>query len=67
MTTTPPLHVSPNRRGAWFVHCEGEREPRSEHGSETAAEQAATRDAGEADVIVHDRYQRVHLAPRPDA
>ena len=46
---------------------EGDHEPLSEHGSETEAELAATRDAGTAEVIVHDRYQRVHVAPPRDA
>ncbi len=62
MTPKPQLHVSPNRRGAWFVRREGDREPLSEHTSATEAELAATRDAGTDDVIVHDRYQRVHVA-----
>ena len=63
MTSNPPVHVLPHRLGTWFVQREGDHEPLSEHGSETDAELAATRDAGAADVIVHDRYQRVHVAP----
>ena len=66
MTSIPPLHVLPHRLGTWFVQREGDHEPLSEHGSETEAELVATRDAGAADVIVHDRYERVHVAPRAD-
>jgi hypothetical protein len=64
MKPNPPLHVSPDRLGTWFVQREGDAQPLSEHGNETAAERAATDEAGAADVIVHDRYQRVHVAPR---
>ncbi len=46
---------------------EGGHEPLLEPGSEPEAELAATRDAGTAEVIVHDRYQRVHVVPHPDA
>jgi hypothetical protein len=66
MPSKPPVHVLPHRLGTWFVHREGDHEPLSEHGSETAAELAATRGAGAAEVIVHDRYARVHVAPRAD-
>jgi hypothetical protein len=62
MPSTAPLHVIPHRLGTWHVQREGDQEPLSEHGSETAAELAATRDAAGADVIVHDRYERVHVA-----
>jgi hypothetical protein len=48
------------------VQREGDQDPLSEHGSETEAEVAATRDAAGADVIVHDRYERVHVAPAAD-
>jgi hypothetical protein len=66
MASIPPLHVHPHRLGMWFVQREGDHEPLSEHGSETEAELVATRNAGAADVIVHDRYERVHVAPRAD-
>jgi hypothetical protein len=66
MTSNPPVHVLPHRLGTWFVQREGDRQPLSEHTSATEAELAATRDAGEGEVIVHDRYQRVHVAPRTD-
>jgi hypothetical protein len=48
----------------WFVQREGDDEPLSEHSSETEAERAATSEAGTDDVIVHDRYERVHTARR---
>jgi hypothetical protein len=60
MPSNPPLHVLPHRLGTWFVQREGDHEPLSEHGNETEAELAATREAGTGEVIVHDRYQRVH-------
>lgn len=66
MPSKPPVHVLPHRLGTWFVQREGDHEPLSEHGSETAAELAATRDAGAAEVIVHDRYARVHVARRAE-
>jgi hypothetical protein len=60
MTWNTPLHVLPHRLGTWYVQREGDDEPLSEHGNETEAELAATREAGTGEVIVHDRYQRVH-------
>jgi uncharacterized protein DUF2188 len=60
MTSDRPLHVLPHRLGTWFVQREGDQEPLSEHGNETEAELAATREAGTGEVIVHDRYERVH-------
>jgi hypothetical protein len=50
------------------VQREGDERPLSEHGSETEAERAATRHAaaiGAPEVIVHDRYERVHRAAPP--
>jgi hypothetical protein len=66
MTSNPALHILPHRLGTWFVQREGDNEPLSEHSSETEAELAAVRDAGDADVIVHDRYARLHVAPHAD-
>ena len=66
MTSNPPVHVSPDRLGKWSVQREGDHEPLSEHGSETEAELTATRETGAGEVIVHDRYERVHVAPRPE-
>jgi hypothetical protein len=68
MTSSPPLHVVPHQRGSWRVQREGDEHPLSEHGSETEAERAATRHAaaiGAPEVIVHDRYERVHRAAPP--
>jgi hypothetical protein len=67
MTSDTPLHVIPQRLGTWQVLREGDQEPLSEHGSETEAELAATRFAAGCHVIVHDRYERVHIAPLTDA
>jgi uncharacterized protein DUF2188 len=66
MTSNPALHVIPHRLGTWFVQREGDHEPLSEHSSETAAEEAAARHAGDAEVIVHDRYARLHVAPHSE-
>jgi len=66
-TSSPPLHVLPDRVGGWHVQREGEDHPLSEHTSLTAAEGAAVREAGDTgspDVVVHDRYDRVHRAGR---
>jgi hypothetical protein len=60
------LHVRPDQRGVWRVHCEGKERVLSEHLSETEAERAAARLAavtGVQEVIVHDRYHRVHNLP----
>ena len=64
---SPPLHVVPDRLGGWHVQREGEDRPLSEHTSATDAEGAAVREArdtGSPDVVVHDRYDRVHRAGR---
>lgn len=63
------IHVVPHERGSWRVQREGDDRPLSEHGSETAAERAAVA-AGAPEVIVHDRYGRLHAVAsrrRPDA
>ena len=62
---SPPLHVAPDRLGGWHVQREGEDRPLSEHTNLTDAESAAVREArgtGSPDVVVHDRYDRVHRA-----
>lgn len=64
-----PLHVLPNRLGSWRVQREGQDQPLSEHSSATDAERAAVRAAqstGTPEVVVHDRYDRVRLAPRQE-
>ena len=64
---SPPLHVVPDRLGGWHVQREGDDRPLSEHTSETDAEGAAVREArdtGSPDVVVHDRYDRVHRVAR---
>jgi hypothetical protein len=67
MSSSPPIHVVPHPRGSWRVHREGHEHPLSEHDSETDAESAAIERAaatGAGEVIVHDRYGRVHTARR---
>jgi hypothetical protein len=57
--------VIPDRVGGWRVEREGAEHALSEHNSETAAEGAAVaaaRDTYTADVVVHDRYDRVRRA-----
>jgi hypothetical protein len=68
MPPTTPLHIRPNARGDWSVEREGETQPLSVHRSETDAERAAASHADRSDateIIVHDRYDRVHRAPSP--
>ena len=63
--SSPPLHVVPDRLGGWHVEREGEDRRLSKHTSLTDAEGAAVREArgtGSPDVVVHDRYDRVHRA-----
>lgn len=60
-----PLHVMPDRVGGWRVEREGAERPLSQHNSETDAEHAAVlaaRDTQTPEVVVHDRYDRVHRA-----
>ena len=63
-----PLHVHADRRGVWRVESEDEPHTLSEHASETQAERAAKRHAAETgapEIVVHDRYDRVHsVTPR---
>jgi menaquinone-dependent protoporphyrinogen oxidase len=54
-----PIHVVPDARGSWQVRRHGDDAALSVHGSETDAERAAAT-AGVAEIVVHDRYGRVH-------
>ncbi len=66
MTSATALHVRPDERGSWRVQRDGDDAPISEHTSETEAELAArrfARDLGAAEILVHDRYRRVHTIP----
>jgi hypothetical protein len=59
------LHVMPDARGRWRV-VDDDDEERTELSEYTTAD-AAERDAwrrGARSVLVHDRYDRVHAAPR---
>lgn len=60
----PPVHVLSDPRGRWSIRREGDEQPLSEHGSATEAERAAR--AIGRQVIVHDRYGRVHQVPAAD-
>ena len=65
MRAVSPIHVISDDRGTWRVQSEGAPAPVSRHGSATDAERAAVRQArltGAPDVIVHDRYDRLHRA-----
>ena len=62
----PQVHVVPGRRGVWVVRTTDADSAVSLHGSVTEAEHAAHRYAhscGATDVVVHDRYARVHSSP----
>jgi len=59
MTSAAPLHVIPTPLGKWHVQREGELRPLSEHDNATEAENKA-RDAGSGEILIHDRYDRVH-------
>ena len=70
MTPSRTLHVVPDRLGHWHVCREGEDQPLSDHESATDAERAAVRQAdrsGVDEVVVHDRYERTHVAQRSAA
>ena len=70
MSVTPPaqgraapIHVVPDRVGGWQVQREGVDQPLSAHNSATDAESAAVSEAratGRCDIVVHDRYDRIH-------
>ncbi len=63
MSAPPAIHVVPDERGDWWVQRDDEPLPLSEHGTETDAERAAALHAqrlGATEVIVHDRYGRLH-------
>jgi hypothetical protein len=57
-----PLHILADRLGRWRVQREGDDQALSQHDNETEAELAATEDEGTTEVIVHDRYERLHRA-----
>jgi hypothetical protein len=58
------IHVLCTDTGTWLVQADDRDEPFSRHVSETAAERAALAMARRrgGDVLVHDRYRRVHRA-----
>jgi hypothetical protein len=63
MTPPAPIHVVCDELGSWRVKREDEPAPVSQHGNATDAERAALRCAescGAPEVIIHDRYGRLH-------
>ena len=65
MTPVPVLHVTPTPLGTWRVQRNGDPRPLSEHSSATEAEREA-RKAGAAQILVRDRYGRVHVIRATD-
>jgi len=59
MTSSRALHVVSTRLGQWHVRREGDPCALSEHGSATEAVREA-RVSGADEILVHDRYDRVH-------
>ena len=64
------VHVIPDERTTWRVYDAGAAAPLSEHTNATEAAFAAQARAEDRDaerVVVHDRYHRMHDAPRSPA
>jgi hypothetical protein len=64
---TQHIHVEYSDSGMWVVKPDDRTAVLSEHWSETAAERAAIAHAAgcdDCDVVVHDRYARVHVVNR---
>ena len=60
------VHVVPGRKGVWTVRGGDDAATASVHGSATEAERAAhdyARVHGATQVVLHDRYARLHVAP----
>ena len=60
------VHVVPGRKGVWTVRGLDDDAAASVHASATEAERAAHRYArarGATQVVLHDRYARLHVAP----
>ena len=63
--TDTSVHVIPGRTGVWIVRGMGDGASASVHTSATEAERAAHRYAyarGATQVVLHDRYARLHIA-----
>ena len=59
------VHVVPGRKGVWTVRGMDEPAAASVHTSATEAERAAhvyARASGATQVVLHDRYARLHVA-----
>jgi len=60
------VHVVPGRKGVWTVRGADDDAAASVHASATEAERAAHSYAyahGATQVVLHDRYARLHVAP----
>jgi len=63
--TDTSVHVVPGCKGVWTVRGLDGRAPTSVHTSSTEAERAAhayARSRGATQVVLHDRYARLHVA-----
>ena len=63
--TDTSVHVVPGRKGVWTVRGVDDAAAASVHPSATAAERAAhnyARASGATQVVLHDRYARLHVA-----
>ena len=63
--TNTSVHVVPGRKGVWTVRGLDDRTATSVHTSATEAERAAhayARARGATQVVLHDRYARLHVA-----
>ena len=63
--TDTSVHVVPGRKGVWTVRGVDDRAAASVHASATEAERAAhdyARAQGATQVVLHDRYARLHVA-----
>jgi len=62
--TDTSVHVLPGRKGVWTVRGVDDAEAASVHPSATEAERAAhdyARASGATQVVLHDRYARLHV------
>jgi len=64
--TDTSVHVVPGRKGVWTVRGVDDGAAESMHPSATEAERAArdyARASGATQVVLHDRYARLHVTP----
>jgi hypothetical protein len=65
--TAQLIHVRHSDSGMWVVESDDRDAPLSQHGTETEAESPAVARAAveDCEVLVHDRYARVHFVRQP--